>query len=386
MNLHKGDTAMVLYVTVINLGHDPLSLSIVSRTCCQQVSPTDIDCDSMLMIGGDMGDIYPGDVQNLTVFYPNMYLIDRVGYCELEIGVPDGEKILHKILFNTTVPRSGVGVPPFLNDYYSAGELKRCRTPDLDPTRDCKPVLCDIKYNGLRNFFNETSFRCEPTANCWDTSDDEMVYLAGSNTCRRAGEALTEEDMDFFEKFQEQKEPLRTLHGYPIKVNCHNGRPDPSEGWCVCDPGWKSDPLDHDGFNPDLMVYHMCTVFSETSSSTVAPGGGGSAKGRHTRKMYIAYVPKKRRRMNELPDNAREPVASVLVARSPDEGASVNGDDTLAGAASLIDRFLNDANTATFILPTLIVVVTMLACMVLGVAIFIVLECRKVKRISASLH
>ncbi|XP_042148005.1 uncharacterized protein LOC8050995 isoform X3 [Ixodes scapularis] len=354
MNLHKGDTAMVLYVTVINLGHDPLSLSIVSRTCCQQVSPTDIDCDSMLMIGGDMGDIYPGDVQNLTVFYPNMYLIDRVGYCELEIGVPDGEKILHKILFNTTVPRSGVGVPPFLNDYYSAGELKRCRTPDLDPTRDCKPVLCDIKYNGLRNFFNETSFRCEPTANCWDTSDDEM------------------------------------------KVNCHNGRPDPSEGWCVCDPGWKSDPLDHDGFNPDLMVYHMCTVFSETSSSTVAPGGGGSAKGRHTRKMYIAYVPKKRRRMNlkvgelvavqELPDNAREPVASVLVARSPDEGASVNGDDTLAGAASLIDRFLNDANTATFILPTLIVVVTMLACMVLGVAIFIVLECRKVKRISASLH
>ncbi|EEC12487.1 hypothetical protein IscW_ISCW008825 [Ixodes scapularis] len=42
------------------------------------------------------------------------------------------------------------------------------------------------------------------------------VYLAGSNACRRAGEALTEEDMDFFEKFQERKEPLRTLHGYPI--------------------------------------------------------------------------------------------------------------------------------------------------------------------------
>ncbi|CAN7981960.1 unnamed protein product, partial [Ixodes pacificus] len=288
----------------------------------------------------------------LTACISRQYLIDRVGYCELEIGVPDGEKILHKILFNTTVPRSGVGVPPFLNDYYSAGELKRCRTPDLDPTRDCKPVLCDIKYNGLRNFFNETSFRCEPTANCWDTSDDEMVYLAGSNACRRAGEALTEEDMDFFEKFQERKEPLRTLHGYPIKVNCHNGRPDPSEGWCVCDPGWKSEPLDHDGFNPDLMVYHMCTVFSETSSSTVAPGGGGgSAKGRHTRKMYIAYVPKKRRRMNDLSDNARDPVASVLVARSPHEGASANADATLAGAASLIDRFLNDANTATFILP-----------------------------------
>ncbi|KAH9381064.1 hypothetical protein HPB48_016673 [Haemaphysalis longicornis] len=79
-----------LYVTVTNLGHDPLSLSLVGRSCCQEVAPGDVDCD--------------------------------------------------------------------------------------DPTRSCTPVLCDIKYNGVRNYFNETSQRCEPTANCWDDAEgEEMV-------------------------------------------------------------------------------------------------------------------------------------------------------------------------------------------------------------------
>ncbi|CAN7988534.1 unnamed protein product [Ixodes hexagonus] len=381
MDLHKGDTAMVLYVTVINLGHDPLTLSIVSRSCCQKVSPSDIDCDSMLPIGGDIGDLYPGDVQNLTVFYANMYLIDRVGYCELEIGVPDGEKVLHKVSFNTTVPRNGP-VPSFLSEYYSPVELKTCRSPDLDPTRGCKPVLCDIKYNGLRNFFNYTTSLCEPTANCWDTNDDDMVYLASSNVCRRVGEALTEEELNFFETFYERREPLRTLHGYPIRVNCHNGRPEPAEGWCVCEPGWESEPLDHDGFNPDLMVYHMCTVFSDKGSS--AAPGGGAVKAKHTRKTYIAYLPKKRRRINvlQLQDNAQ----GVLVARSPHDASSADDDVTFPEGASALERFLSEANMATVILPTLIVVVTVLACMVLGVISFIIIECRKVRKISASMR
>ncbi|XP_077539752.1 uncharacterized protein LOC144152361 [Haemaphysalis longicornis] len=296
MDLHKGDTALVLYVTVTNLGHDPLSLSLVGRSCCQEVAPGDIDCDSMLLIGGDMGDIYPGDSQNLTAFYSNLYLLDRVGYCELEIAVPDGEKLLHTVSFNTTIPRSGANVPSFLRDFVSAAELKSCRSPDQDPTRSCTPVLCDIKYNGVRNYFNETSQRCEPTANCWDDAEgEEMVYLAGSNSCRRLSEVLSAEDMEQFEKFQERETPLRSIHGYPIKVNCHKGRPDPADGWCLCDPGWESDPLDHDGFNPDLMVYHMCTVYSGVT--TPDPSLETTVhRHRHTKKYFLANLPKKRRR------------------------------------------------------------------------------------------
>lgn len=38
-----------------------------------------------------------------------------MGYCELEIAVPDGEKILHTVHFNTTVPRQGAPIPAFLS-------------------------------------------------------------------------------------------------------------------------------------------------------------------------------------------------------------------------------------------------------------------------------
>lgn len=393
MDLHKGDTALVLYVTVANLGHDPLSLSLVSRSCCQEVSPGDIDCDSMLLIGGDMGDIYPGDKQNLTAFFPNLYLIDRVGYCELEIAVPDGEKILHTVHFNTTVPRQGAPIPAFLSDTFAPGELGACKSPDLDPARGCQPVLCDIKYNGVRNFFNQTNFRCQPTPNCWDTSDDDMVYLSGSNTCRRIGEALTEEDLDFFESFRERKEPLKAVHGYPIKVNCHNGRPDPAEGWCVCNPGWESESLDHDGFNPDFMVYHMCTVFSGTTANS---SPSHSPRGKHTKKHYLANVPKKRRRGEEEPfrlnpsrytkDSARGKVASGHVVRSAHMAAPTDAGSEAPEMGSSFHQFLSEANMVAVILPTLIAAATILSCMVVAVGIFIVFECRKLKTIPALPH
>lgn len=89
------------------------------------------------------------------------------------------------------------------------------------------------------------------------------------------------------------KKSARGTFARAQKVNCHNGRPDPAEGWCVCNPGWESESLDHDGFNPDFMVYHMCTVFSGTTANSSPPH---SPRGKHTKKHYLANVPKKRRR------------------------------------------------------------------------------------------
>lgn len=396
MDLHRGDTALVLYVTVTNLGHDPLSLSLVSRSCCQEVAPGDIDCDSMLLIGGDMGDIYPGDSQNLTAFYSNLYLVDRVGYCELEIAVPDGEKLLHTVSFNTTVPRNGANVPSFLRDFLGAAELKSCRSPDQDPTRSCKPVLCGIKYNGVRNYFNETSQRCEPTVNCWDeATGEEMVYLAGSNSCRRLSEVLSAEDMEKFEKFQEQEAPLRSIHGYPIKVNCHKGRPDPADGWCLCEPGWESDPLDHDGFNPDLMVYHMCTVYSGVT--TADPGEETTVRRhRHTKKNSLANMPKKRRRgslgpgakLMSQPAGHRGELkgrwlwAGGTTAAAADDDA---GDLEPGGrAAPWYSPYISDVAMQAVVLPVLITTLVLLLFLVVGLAVFVVLEFRKVQAVSPS--
>lgn len=398
MDLHKGDTALVLYVTVTNLGHDPLSLSLVSRQCCQEVAPGDVDCDSMLLIGGDMGDIYPGDSQNLTAFYSNLYLVDRVGYCELEIAVPDGEKLLHTVSFNTTVPRTGANVPSFLRDFVSPAELKSCRSPDQDPTRSCKPVLCDIKYNGMRDYFNETSQRCEPTVNCWDdAAGDEMVYLAGSNSCRRLSEVLSDEDMEHFEKFQERETPLRSIHGYPIKVNCHKGRPDPADGWCLCDAGWESDPLDHDGFNPDLMVYHMCTVYSGVT--TADPSLETTVRRhRHTKKNYLANMPKKRRRgsfgpgaqLMSQPAGQRGEVkgkwfwpggAASAAANNP--GGDDAGDvEPYGHAEAWYSTYISDVAMKSVVLPVLVATLVLLSLLVVGLAIFVAIELRKVQALS----
>lgn len=394
MDLHKGDTALVLYVTVTNLGHDPLSLSLVSRSCCLQVAPGDVDCDSMLLIGGDMGDIYPGDSQNLTAFYPNLYLVDRVGYCELEIAVPDGEKLLHTVSFNTTAPRpGGSNVPPFLREFSSQGELKTCRSPDLDPARSCQPVLCDIKYNGMRNFFNETSQRCEPTASCWDDEDDEMVYLAGSNACRRMGEVLSDEELEFFDNFQERKAPLRSMHGYPITVNCHKGRPDPAGGWCMCDPGWESDPLDHDGFNPDFMVYHMCTVYSGVTTATLTNSSAQvHHRHRHTKKSFLANIPKKRRR-GELERGAKLMAPGKGRGRAPTwhflaggAGAVTNADgDSKPNEDDVpwYGAYVSDAQMKTIVLPVLIATVTLLSFLVVTLCIIVAVECQKVSVVAA---
>ncbi|XP_075751661.1 uncharacterized protein LOC119173849 isoform X2 [Rhipicephalus microplus] len=388
MDLHKGDTALVFYVTVSNLGHDPLSLSLVSRSCCQQVAPGDVDCDSMLLIGGDMGDIYPGDSQNLTAYYPNLYLVDRVGYCELEIAAPDGEKLLHTVTFNTTVPRGGPSVPPFLRDFFTPAELKTCHSPDMDPTRSCQPVLCDIKYNGVRNFFNETSQRCEPTANCWDNAEEEMVYLAGSNTCRRVGEVLTEEELDYFDSFQDKESPLRSMHGYPIKVNCHKGRPDPGNKWCQCDPGWESDPLEHQSFNPDLMVYHMCTVYVGVTTAATGNSSSAAHRHRHRKKGYIANIPKKRRR-GELERGAKPTFRGKSAGGAGGRADSSAEDDASSGNAvadgggpSWYSSYVSDAQLKNAVLPALIVAVALLSCLVITLCGVVAFECQKVNEVS----
>ncbi|KAH7948322.1 hypothetical protein HPB52_020398 [Rhipicephalus sanguineus] len=369
---------------------------VLLAACAQSEREPDqlpLGIKSMLLIGGDMGDIYPGDSQNLTAYYPNLYLVDRVGYCELEIAVPDGEKLLHTVAFNTTVPRAGSSAPPFLRDFFTPAELKTCRSPDMDPTRSCQPVLCDIKYSGVRNFFNETSQRCEPTANCWDNAEEEMVYLAGSNTCRRVGEVLSEEELDYFDSFQDKKSPLRSMHGYPIKVNCHKGRPDPGNGWCLCDPGWESDPLEHQGFNPDLMVYHMCTVYVGITTAATGNSSSPAHRHRHRKKGHIAYIPKKRRR-GELERGAKLMLRGKSgvtggTADSPADDDAASGDAGAdGGGPSWYSSYVSDAQMKNVVLPmmndpqALIVVVALLSCLVITLCGVVAFECHKVNVVS----
>lgn len=45
-------------------------------------------------------------------------------------------------------------------------------------------------------------------------------------------------------------------------IRCHNGKEDKTGHWCECNKGWVSAPFDQKYFNPDIQVYHMCTVWT----------------------------------------------------------------------------------------------------------------------------
>lgn len=67
----------------------------------------------------------------------------------------------------------------------------KCDSEDLDPFNKCKPVNCEEKYLGKRNFFNES--HCIPVARC-DAGND-VFYDFNTNECRKLGKVFSDEDM-----------------------------------------------------------------------------------------------------------------------------------------------------------------------------------------------
>lgn len=67
---------------------------------------------------------------------------------------------------------------------------KNCDLEDSDPFNGCKPVNCEEKYFGQRNFYNGTA--CVPAANC-DEEDSQYDY--DTNECECLEEILSDDDL-----------------------------------------------------------------------------------------------------------------------------------------------------------------------------------------------
>lgn len=263
--LKKGDVAMIFYVTVSNTGHEPVRLSVNSTRCCQLISKDDEDCESMKIFGGDMGPLFPQDSRNLTLLYVNLYPHNRQGSCEVLIADDKGRSIAQHIPFNTTLVTGKIAhVPRLLESYYDPETLQICDSIDHDPLNDCRPYICDIRYDGVRSLYNYATKRCEKIPDCSanpSVNNDLVAYDVETGTCKRLIMSMTAQD---FAGFKEGKPSVHTLsheHGYPINVRCHNGKSSKKGHWCECNEGWSSAPFDHKYFNPDIQVYHMCTVW-----------------------------------------------------------------------------------------------------------------------------
>lgn len=69
---------------------------------------------------------------------------------------------------------------------------KKCDFEDLDPFQHCKPVNCELKYSGKRNFFQSPS--CVPVKLCDQGYD--WIYHYETNDCRNLQKILTEKEIE----------------------------------------------------------------------------------------------------------------------------------------------------------------------------------------------
>ncbi|GFT56931.1 uncharacterized protein NPIL_584361 [Nephila pilipes] len=96
------------------------------------------------------------------------------------------------------------------------------------------------------------------------------AYVAETNSCKTLVDVMSEKDFMQFKKGKPSVHGLTHAHSYPINVQCHNGKRDPKGRWCICNQGWDSAPFDHKNFNPDVQVYHMCTVWMGKLTAEIA--------------------------------------------------------------------------------------------------------------------
>ncbi|KAL9968671.1 hypothetical protein ACROYT_G020789 [Oculina patagonica] len=173
--------------------------------------------------------------------------MDRAGNCDFTFVV-DEKQFRHRVNFNTTEPKktSWLDVIGFGKDSY-----RKCRGVDRDPRNSCKPVDCVEKYNGWRNFFRESSGKCEVVHDCYTKGkkkDDlpEIAFDKDFNDCKSlVSSVLTKKQKkqihDNMEKSKLAKtkytlEDIKEINKVPL--NCHHGRRVGSV--CVCDDGWRT--------------------------------------------------------------------------------------------------------------------------------------------------
>ncbi|XP_074103296.1 uncharacterized protein LOC141530199 isoform X2 [Cotesia typhae] len=224
------DTGMTFYVQLNNRGNHPVVVRSQMINCCEIITPDDVDCEHIRLIGDHVGILPPGK-SNVTLVWPTLYLHDRRGECEIGITYnTDGSSNLlrQKISFDTYV--SNQSVPDILKGYYEASEVKRCASVDEDSLDSCQPVKCLVKYSGKRNFFNKSLRRCQPMF-VWVPDSGET---ADSN------------------------------------IICHNGRQDNVTGMCICEEGWSTHQID--SLESTTESIHMCN-FKTSSFSRVTNTG-----------------------------------------------------------------------------------------------------------------
>ncbi|XP_018569480.1 uncharacterized protein LOC108909581 [Anoplophora glabripennis] len=245
--IDEDDIAMIFYVTLENRSVKDFEVSVCMGQCCDTTNPNVIDCNSTFLIGGDMGILNSKRTKNVTLIYPNLYLTDRQGQCIVNIRYRNDVLMRQKmtrINFNTNVPNE---------------EGCECQSVDMDPTKNCRPVDCVIKYLGMRNYFDFKRMECTSVTKCISPPEQcvpEIGYSIALNSCTDLNTTIGKDDLHFLDS--NKSELHQCTNCPPSNMICHHGSTD-TNGQCECDTGWTT-TTDEEMYSPTLLLYHMCNV------------------------------------------------------------------------------------------------------------------------------
>ncbi|XP_071137468.1 uncharacterized protein [Mytilus edulis] len=246
-NTKIGSIALVVYVDVKNPRPSAVDVEILVEKCCIDEGKKDDDCEIMKVYGGYIGPIKARETKTTTFIYPTHYPHDMAGMCILFLKADNFTQIL-QIVFNTTLEyeKPVSFLPEFVNEYlFDVRIPHKCPSPDEDRFHHCSPVMCDMKYHGHRNYFNETSRLCSPLPDCPGSNiiPPAMVFDIESNSCKNVARPK------FMTK--EEKKLLSGKHDYHAdyeevdwmterRMACNHGILLPNKSSCLCNPGWDS--------------------------------------------------------------------------------------------------------------------------------------------------
>lgn len=153
----------------------------------------------------------------MTLVWPSLFLYNRVGNCTIKVisfratgGNVDHVRTMN---FNTTINTRAfpdyllckyswkflrnfsqfhlTNFSDYFNDMKRENGYTKCASEDLDPFNNCKPVNCEEKYFGKRNFFQSPN--CVPATIC--SENDDSIYDYTTNECRSFGKVLSDDDL-----------------------------------------------------------------------------------------------------------------------------------------------------------------------------------------------
>ncbi|KAJ2943444.1 hypothetical protein O0L34_g12251 [Tuta absoluta] len=221
---------LIFFVNVNNTSvFDDFHVELVPDQCCLE-GGSSLDCNVLEVVGNCLVMIPKGKSSTLKLVAPILDPFERKGYC---IAYLDSKSELRKRKVVTM--RDAIKIPfdtrlKKLNHVSIDSGIQHCKGIDEDPLDECKPVDCDLFYNGKKSYYSKVKKRCVEVPRCVSDRDDmtNTVYDPISNACIHE-ESITKDDFDYIKGMKHSNKADRVAKDIVIISKTKNKTPHGTE-------------------------------------------------------------------------------------------------------------------------------------------------------------